>query len=387
MRYLLAFSILLSGSVVGTSQAGNIKKVEAATEELDAREEKSVGEYFSEGETTSQLTVEYDKISDEDRVYKKVAKNLNDWSGEYLIGYPKDWDLSLWDGSSEETKLAEGEEFIIKGTTGHGFFSVGELSAKDYEPYHFTIEKMDGGYSIRSASGYYIGSYGNPSALGDLLTSSVPVLNDISLTESGTPLIRSNNNYLFDSIGGAAKYKYYFKAPASSRLTLYKLEEYKLTDATLRFGNVKMSKEAYDENAAYGLLVMSGKKVAEKSDTHLCDVLARTADQSLSGFEDELKSVYGTTPISYDLKPELPTEDSRYYQFGVEFINALENLNIDTALCAATYTVIDDRVYICKETNYSLRSLTMKYIEENQKTPYGEDAKGVLNALVNYNLL
>lgn len=97
--------------------------------------------------------------------YVKVTKNLTDWSGEYLIVYEEanGTDGKVFDGAKMSTDL--------KGSSSNpnnfaANISGGKVSASSIDnPAYVTIAKVDGGYSICTASGWYIGNTGTSNDL------------------------------------------------------------------------------------------------------------------------------------------------------------------------------------------------------------------------------
>ncbi len=112
--------------------------------------------------------------------YKKVTSNLDDWSGEYLIVY--EGSSLIFDGSL--TKLDVG------ANTQNVTISNNTISSS-YSAYQFIIEPYSTGYSIKSASGYYIGDTGSDSK-GLNSSTSCDYINTISY-ENGNILITGSN--------------------------------------------------------------------------------------------------------------------------------------------------------------------------------------------------
>lgn len=82
--------------------------------------------------------------------FEKVSSSQDDWSGRYLIVYESD--NKIFDGSLEELDVTNNYQSVT--------ISNNKISKTGTEDYLFTIEKIDnlGNYSIKSASGYYIGN-------------------------------------------------------------------------------------------------------------------------------------------------------------------------------------------------------------------------------------
>ena len=165
---------------------------------------------------------------------------------------------------------------------------------------------------------------------------------------------------------------------------------YQLNDASIRYGT-KMTSSAYDENAKYGLIITSNKKLTENKIT--LPEIFENCDENNDGVKSSTEFITYLDTFTeiqsqkYELTPERVNNNGQldangdYYQFGVRFTGALGH--IDTELCAVTYMELNGAIYISKPTTYSLRSLAQAYIDNNILAD-NEDAVGVLNAIVSY---
>lgn len=350
--------------------------------------QETSGDIFARGDTKAQLSASYTKVGKvTEKVYKKVTSDLIDWTGEYLIVY-EDGNY-VFDGSL--TKLDATSNY--KSVTING----DEISATENENYSFTFEKVEGGYAIKSSSGYYIGRTAKSNGLNS--SQETKYVNTISFDSNASAVnICSSEVYLkFNATSGQTRFRYF--GSNQQAIQLYKAEggdtaEYTITDATIRYGSI-MPKEIYDENASYGLLVTSGKVVASQTYS-FADVLELAEDLDEDGkisaieFELTLEEFYGTEATNYENIIPVKTdvngdadENGDFYQFGVRFTDTLKH--IDTALCAAAYMEVDGQVYLASETNYSLRTLAEEYLRQGILAD-NADAQGILNAILNYGL-
>lgn len=169
---------------------------------------------------------------------------------------------------------------------------------------------------------------------------------------------------------------------------------YTITDASIRYG-ATIPSAAYDTNANYGLLVTSGTKLdaliaSNESIESLYSIADANNDNKVSkeefisaldiNLKIETTDYNSLTPVKTDANGKAD-ENGEYYQFGINFTSALNH--IDTKLCAIAYMEINGEIFITKETNYSLRTLAQKYIDEKILAD-NEDATSVLNAIVSY---
>ena len=131
--------------------------------------------------------------------YEKVTAAPSDWTGDYVIVYE--------DGNcvfdSTLTKLDAANNYKTVTITNNA------IAASEAEPYKFTIEEVSGGYSIRSASGYYIGATGNSNSLNS--STSTAYANTLSVNEDGTVnVIGSGGAYLrYNSASNQLRFRYY----------------------------------------------------------------------------------------------------------------------------------------------------------------------------------
>ena len=146
--------------------------------------------------------------------YVKVTSAPTDWSGQYLIVYEagnKAMDGSLSSMSSS------GNGIIV--TIADGIVTATTTENKTLDGSSFTIAKAETNYSIRSASGKYIGCTGSSNGFNEnattVYTNAISLENNVlSITSSGGPKLQcwvQNTSYQF---------RYY--ASSQNALALYK---------------------------------------------------------------------------------------------------------------------------------------------------------------------
>ena len=145
--------------------------------------------------------------------FKKVTENLEDWSGKYLIVY-EDGSV-IFDGSLQTLDVAGN---YISVTISENKISISE-------EYAFVIEKVANGYSIKSASGYYISG---TSGSNKLNANASAAANTLTINDDGELEIVSNTSHLRFNAGTTnGMWFRYFKSTtysAQKAVTLYKLE-------------------------------------------------------------------------------------------------------------------------------------------------------------------
>lgn len=145
--------------------------------------------------------------------YTKVTDNLADFSGEYLIVYGK----YAFDGSLETLDASSN---YISVTPVNGVIEYTDaLHASS-----FTIAAVTGGYSIQSASGYYIGNENDSNKITtDKTTAKV---NTISVTSGAADIVAAGGCHLrFNKTSGQERFRYYKSASYTNQqaIELYKL--------------------------------------------------------------------------------------------------------------------------------------------------------------------
>ena len=345
----------------------------------------SATEIFSTMQTKSKLSAKYTKniVKQEKTIFEKVTNNLDDWSGTYLITYN---DKSCFDGSLTELDNPNNtQNIVVENNT---------ITGEEYLNYTFTFEKNGDNYSVKSKSGYYIGRNTNSNGLDSSTTASY----DISIEYNSTIAIKSSGKCILNFNNASGQNRFRFFKTNQNPIALYKLKEkttnYTITDASIRYG-ATIPSAAYDTNANYGLLVTSGTKLdafiaSNESIESLYSIADANNDNKVSkeefisaldiNLEIETTDYNSLTPVKTDANGKAD-ENGEYYQFGINFTSALNH--IDKKLCAIAYMEIDGEIFITKETNYSLRTLAQKYIDEKILAD-NEDATSVLNAIVSY---
>ena len=153
---------------------------------------------FATGEDTTAAT------------WTKVTAAPDDWSGTYLI--VSEGDKLIMDGS-RATLDGEGNKVDVTITDGK--------IAGDYAQYAFTIAAMEGGYSIRSASGKYISGTANKNKLN---SGTEAALNTITMS-SGNVIITSNGTTLQynNAASNGTRFRYY-KSQNQQPISLFALD-------------------------------------------------------------------------------------------------------------------------------------------------------------------
>ena len=143
--------------------------------------------------------------------YVKVTTAPDDWSGDYLIVFEDEEGNKAFNGSADE--LNSSGNYIDVTISGGEIESNAATDAAKV-----TIAQIDGGYSIATATGAYIGGVSGQNKL-DFRDEAI--LNTISLDNDGNAEIVSNNTYLrFNTSWSGFRY---YKTVSQRPVQLYKL--------------------------------------------------------------------------------------------------------------------------------------------------------------------
>ncbi len=149
--------------------------------------------------------------------YEKITGNLTDWSGTYLIVYEGEDGAYIFDGSLD--KLDAVNDYKSATIADNAIADTEEIKGSI-----FTIASVEGGYSIQSASGYYIGQTSNANGLA----SSVDTVYTNTISHNGESVdIVSGGAYLrFNSASNQMRFRYYKSSSYTGQkaIQLYKLD-------------------------------------------------------------------------------------------------------------------------------------------------------------------
>ena len=165
------------------------------------------GSFTPNGNTTLYALYSYvdENTSSGTGDYVKVTETPDDWSGEYLIVYEAG--KFIFDGSLSSLDAERNTQSVtITNNT---------ISANAADAYKFTIEKINGGYAIKSASGKYISG---KSGSNTLVSETSPAVNTINIDASGNADIVSNTSHLrYNANSGQDRFRYYKSSSYSSQ--------------------------------------------------------------------------------------------------------------------------------------------------------------------------
>ena len=141
-----------------------------------------------------------------DYAYERVETTPSDLSGRYLIVYEDD--ELVFNGALEKLDAA-GNNISLSVSDGH------IAASNAAEAAEFTIEAIDGGYSLRSASGLYIGQTSNSNGL--LTSAEEPFVNTISVTNGQADIVSGDSYLRFNTQNGQKRFRYYKSSTYTSQ--------------------------------------------------------------------------------------------------------------------------------------------------------------------------
>lgn len=224
--FMLWFNILPYGSTlqgISTSQGiKNIKLVvETETKTFSITNPNSELDLYKAGEVHSiNLNIPDSAWKDKETpappvttpVYEKVISALTDWSGDYLIVY--EGGSVAFDGSLTELDK--------EGNTKSVVISDNKIEATtEMDAVSFTIAVIDGGYSIQSTSGSYIGW--ETKDKNGLKKSSTASVNTISYESSTVTIKGVYGSLKYNAASNQNRFRYY--TSGQKAIALYKRSE------------------------------------------------------------------------------------------------------------------------------------------------------------------
>ncbi len=131
--------------------------------------------------------------------YVKVTEEPDDWSGEYLIVY------------ESAGYIFNGSLTTLDATNNYQAVTITDntISADEGDPYQFIIEAVDGGYSIKSVSGYYIGRTASSNGLNTSQSTAYP--HTLAIDSNGYSSVKTASGiYLrFNANSSQNRFRYY----------------------------------------------------------------------------------------------------------------------------------------------------------------------------------
>ena len=275
-----------------------------------------------------------------------VTSEPESWEGDYLIVYED----KAFDGSL--TKLDAVNDYTTVTVSGN------EITT-DACDFYFTIEQIDGGYSIKSASGYYIGwNSGSKNGLNTSTSYSNTYVNTLSIS-GGNVSVKSNvSKYLqFNKAGDQMRFRYYSET-SQEAISLYKKQTAPVTELTAPVITGVVNGETYYGSAtvsiSYPELATSMTYTITKDDSQYDQ---KTVTSAVEGLELNEVGSYKVEATATDGNQTLSAE-------AVEF--KIEERPADLGTFAkvtdvATLADGDRIIIVCEEKNVAMAGDQGKY--------------------------
>ncbi|MBR4308959.1 MAG: InlB B-repeat-containing protein, partial [Oscillospiraceae bacterium] len=171
--------------------------------------------YTANSNVTFKALYKYTRTTTSGTKYTKVTSAPSDWSGTYLIVY--EGEKMVFNGSLTSPDVANNYKTV-------SISSSSITASSTVNKYAVTIAKTGSGYTIKTASGYYIGRTSDSNGLN--ASTSTKYTNTISVSSGGSVTIKSGGAYLrFNTTSGQDRFRYFKSSTYSSQKTicLYKL--------------------------------------------------------------------------------------------------------------------------------------------------------------------
>lgn len=177
----------------------------------------------------AQYTVEV--IETADHNFVKVTENQTDWTGTYLIVYEAG-KKALNGAITEKVDIAENNVDVQ--------IVDNKIAALDSNlAVTVVIEKIDGGYSMRTKSGLFFGSESNANSL--LSNATKTYVNTITIDASGNAVITGEGGAIlrYNATSGQERFRFYKTDSYSSQkpIALYKLDVGEISGAQVTVGS------------------------------------------------------------------------------------------------------------------------------------------------------
>lgn len=217
--FIVGDTFVFDGTVTATYSNGITKDVTTGAMfncDLSSVGTSTVTVSYTEANVTKTCSYYIEVVSSADnKRYVKVTEKPDDWTGSYLIVY-EDGDLAF-----------DGSLTTLDATSNTATVTISESSITlADDSFKFIVEKVNEAYTIRAASGYYIGQTSDANGLKAHETTAYE--NTISINDDQTVNIVSGGAYLrYNSASNQLRFRYYKSSSYTGQkaICLYKLDE------------------------------------------------------------------------------------------------------------------------------------------------------------------
>lgn len=184
----------------------------------------------------AQFTVTAPPVVESDHYFVKVTENQTDWSGTYLIVY---------EAGSIAFNGAMADKLDVTSNGVGVTIADGKIAATDANiAISFVVEKIEGGYTIRSKSGLYFGSESDANSL--LSSATKTYFNNFAIDADGNTVVTGEGGAIlrYNATSGQDRFRFYKTGSytAQKPIALYKLDVADISGAQVTVGaDISMS--------------------------------------------------------------------------------------------------------------------------------------------------
>ena len=240
--------------------------------------------------------------------WTKVTTAPTDWSGEYLIVY--ETGKVAFDGSLKTLDAPSNTQPVT--------ISDGTITTDDCN-FYFTIKATDGGYTIKSASGYYIGRTKYDNGLDS--NESTPYTNTLSLTGANISIQSGGTNLRYNKTNDSNSKRFRYYKSGQQAIQLYKkaaadqvaTPKFTVADGFSSFEPITASATTTTKGAIVHYSYTKGDVKQTLDDDTQAPVLSAIGTYEVTAFATDdtgtLKPSNPVTAIYTIVPPDAPTAD------------------------------------------------------------------------------
>ena len=173
--------------------------------------------------------------------FNKITAEQSDWSGTYIIGSFVEEELYIFNSALDELD-------VVNSYVNPNEYSFEENTISIDSKYAFTINAIEGGYSILSNKHVYIGGESEPSTNGLVEDTENAIINSISYDMEGgnsVDIITSNNFLRFNDTEGQYRFRYYKQETYTDQnaIVLFKLSTEEIHNTSVSLSNISSTEQ------------------------------------------------------------------------------------------------------------------------------------------------
>lgn len=280
-------SILVGGSIqleATILPAGYVDTVTWSSDDEDVATVSSSGLVTGVSSGTATITVEVNNFSDSVTItvvsavkYSKISSETSDLSGKYVI--VSEANNVAFDASLEK----------LDAVSNYKTAEDSDNSVSVLDTFFVTLAKVEGGYSIQTTSGLYIGQTKNDNGLAS--STSTAYANTVSFDDNGNANISCSGAYLrYNKTSGQTRFRYFKSSSytAQETIQLYRID---MLESWIE-SYMHMNDSDYEGDGT-GLCQSAGTYLTAKS------ALSGLGEVYITQFKDGVQSAYASALARY----------------------------------------------------------------------------------------